>query len=241
MTETITTNQVKKTTDYGQFIYLAGNRTVAKSHVQDLIKSFEKSPELAGLRPMLVNEKMEIIDGQHNLQACEALELPVHYVVVPGLTLETAQLLNAYQRPWKFMDYAHSYAMGGNQNYATLIKFTHEYSVPAAVLAVYLAGGRNKGASKRFKSGDFVIGDAKVAETKLDMLSDFEFVSDFWNSGPFAMAFWNVLKFDGYDHKRMITGAKGAGVRRQGTRVDYLRELEKAYNFGKPSSNIRFF
>ncbi len=221
--------EVKQTTDYGQFKYLIGNRSVNKKHVQELIKSFEKTPELANLRPILVNENLEIIDGQHNLQASEALKRLVSYVVVPGLTLETAQLLNAYQKPWNLVDYA------------KILDMCEEYKVSISTAAIYLAGGQARGRARYFKLGEFVIADEAIARERIEMLTDFSEFGSWWSTRSFVIAFWTVVKFDNYDHQRLLEGARNSMLRRQSTRIDYLRDMERAYNFGRPASSVRFF
>ena len=59
-------NQVIKTNDYNTFKVMPGNRPVNKLHVRRLSKSMEEKHLMS---PILVNEKMQVIDGQHRLEA----------------------------------------------------------------------------------------------------------------------------------------------------------------------------
>lgn len=56
---------VYETNDYSQFKRLVGYRELKESHVQKLIKSFQKNGEF--LNPIIVNEKMEIIDAHSTI------------------------------------------------------------------------------------------------------------------------------------------------------------------------------
>lgn len=70
--------------------------------------------------PIIVNEKYEVIDGQHRLEAFRALAIPVDYIMVKGAGIEECRLLNRKQGNWTTLDYLKSYARGGNKNYIRL-------------------------------------------------------------------------------------------------------------------------
>lgn len=150
---------VRTTTDYGQFKYIESNRPVSKEHVQRLVTSFEKNPSLIATRPILVNENLEIIDGQHRLQACMFLRIPVHYIVAEGTDIAAAQTMNAIQRNWNIMDYARSYALAGNEHYRTFLNYIDEYPIPATTLMYYLLGKQAKFANREFRMGKFKVQD----------------------------------------------------------------------------------
>ena len=57
-------NQVCETTNYSMFSYMVGNREVVHKHVLNLAKSIKvKDLEI----PIIVNEMMQVCDGQHRL------------------------------------------------------------------------------------------------------------------------------------------------------------------------------
>ena len=67
--------------NYTKFTLLDDNRDINDVHVEALAKSMKKSGQLM---PIIVNENLEVLDGQHRLKACELLGLPVAYVVNIG-------------------------------------------------------------------------------------------------------------------------------------------------------------
>ena len=57
--------QVKETKNYSMFTTIGGNRPLNELHLNRLKKSMEE--ELL-ISPIIVNEKHEVIDGQHRLR-----------------------------------------------------------------------------------------------------------------------------------------------------------------------------
>ena len=70
---------VKSTTKYKIFKKLLANREVTQTRVNNIIDSIQRVGYVTS--PIIVNEKMEIIDGQGRLEALQELNLPVeiHY------------------------------------------------------------------------------------------------------------------------------------------------------------------
>lgn len=231
------------TTDYSKFRYIHSNRAVVKRHVGLLVESFDKNPQLIATRPVLVNEDFEVIDGQHRLQACEALGIPVHYIMAPGLDIATAQLMNALQRPWTVMDYANSYSLAGYEDYREFLKMLDEYKLPTTVLMIFAFGRRGHGLAAKFRKGMFVLDEDKARmRERLDMLESFGSFFDHWKDYNFAMAAWTIFQIEGYSQKRMLSNMKDQPLLRQPSRKDYLRTMEAIYNRNVlASKQTRFF
>lgn len=115
--------EVYVTSDYSQFKRLEGNRDPRSS------KAIIESIKAIGYidNPILVNEKMEVIDGQNRLEALKQLEMPVYYHIVEGIGADEAVRLNIGRSNWKTLDYVKSYAERGNESYQKLLNF-HELS-----------------------------------------------------------------------------------------------------------------
>lgn len=110
--------KVYQTRDYSKFKKLLGNREVTPSR----LTSIEESIIRIGYQPspMIVNEKFEVIDGQGRLAACEALSLPVYYVIKKGLTIDDCISMNMKMENWKTADYIKAYADRGFPAYIKL-------------------------------------------------------------------------------------------------------------------------
>lgn len=168
-------NEIKtySTTDYSIFKRMNGNRSINKNNVKNIIKNIQES----GLKPsiIIVNEKMEVIDGQHRLEALRFLGLPVNYQIWEGLTLKDCVALNISAKKWTFLDYAKSYADMGLEDYIDLLEFCEEYpnlslSCIATVLSKSSYGGK---ITSLITSGDFRITESKSkCFTQLNIISD---------------------------------------------------------------------
>lgn len=239
---------VQMTYQYSMFKTMPANRSVSKTHIQELIDSFYEHPELVALDPVLVNEYNEIVDGQHRVRACEVLEYPVFYIRQAGIKVSTAQLLNGLQRPWKLIDYVYSYAQGDYTDYKIFYNLVQDYDLPPSVLLKYIIGHkRNLYQSKNFKLGKFKIEDTiPVIRRRLDFLSSFGRFGSYTRSQTFARALLQAMRKvgDSYDNNRMVEGYRALSLGSRGPTTDYLRDLEQAYNRNiSPNSKsyVRFF
>ena len=110
--------KVYTTNDHSKFKHLEGNREVTTIRAKKIRNSIEKNGYI--FNPIIVNEKMEIIDGGGRQQTLEEMGLPVDYIVRPGLSVKDCQALNSASSTWKQIDYINSYADLGNINYIYL-------------------------------------------------------------------------------------------------------------------------
>ena len=117
---------IRETKNYGQFKKLLGNRDVTSSRVNSIKESILR----IGYQPIpiLVNEKMEVIDGKGRLKAVEDLGLPILYTVKKGLTIEDCISMNIKMKNWTEIDYIKCYAERGNENYKRLYNTISKYS-----------------------------------------------------------------------------------------------------------------
>lgn len=108
------------TRNYSQFSRMPGNRPVSPKHVREI----ESAAEIIGMlaEEIIVNEKFEILDGQHRFEVLKKYGFPIRYAMFKGLGVGQCTELNINQRNWTLMDYVSSYAEAGNINYIRLNK-----------------------------------------------------------------------------------------------------------------------
>lgn len=228
------------TRDYDQFVFLSTNRDVGSGHVETLKKEFEESGNMTQKDPVLVNEKMEIIDGQHRVEACRILGEPVYYMVVPGLTVRDARKMNILHKGWGPADYAKSYANSGDLNYIIYEQLKEEYEVPHKLLIIAVNGGEKTGMKdsnifSQFRNGDMVVRDIAKAKELLEILISVREMTGISNSA-FYVALFKVSRAEGYDHKHMLRKMAQFGDRLYrpfATAEDNLRLLEEIYNYAQ--------
>lgn len=114
-------NKVYKTNNLSMFKQIDGNRIPNIQHVRRLADSIR----VYGMKcnPILVNERMEVIDGQHRLMAAKEAESFVYYIIVDGYSLNEVHTLNLNQKNWTKKDFMEGYANMGIESYIKLRDF----------------------------------------------------------------------------------------------------------------------
>ena len=103
--------KIQSTFKYEIFQFIEGNRDI--DHEERIEKSIRKSGLL--IQPILVNQNMQIIEGQNRYQACKKLGLPIYYVIQNDIGLEEVKSLNSASKNWTTQNYIHSFAAGNRQ------------------------------------------------------------------------------------------------------------------------------
>jgi len=80
--EPMTISQVQTTMDYSMFKPIDGNRNKNELHIARLKTSMALNYLFTVI---IVNEKYEIIDGQHRFECIKDLGLPLYYIMCKGL------------------------------------------------------------------------------------------------------------------------------------------------------------
>lgn len=225
------------TKDYKQFKTVKGNRGTSKSHIKKLKEAIQAKPSIIEFNPILVNEKMEIIDGQHRKEAISELGLPIHYLKVKGLTLDDVQALNSGKKNWSPLDFAKAYAVNGNQNYSTYLVHRDKFGFNHDVTVQY-CGFPNANTGASFTAGNFQAGkDQELVFKYSQQLVDISKFVDhaFYRTTAFALL--SMFQNPDYDHKHMLKRLEAQGhlVQRYPRKEEAIRELAAYYNKHKKS------
>ena len=232
--------QIFYTTDYGIFNELFGNRDVNENHVKKLIKSMkEEYLEI----PIQVNEKMEVIDGQHRLAACKELGLPIYYMICKGSGLDQTQRQNAIIKTWDGNDTLTSYCKKGFSNYLVIKSFVEEFNFTInqslTILNLNLAAGD---VNVHFKKGTFQVKNlhkSKVAAKKLIRLREIVALND---AIIFRAFFHLITKCEQFDVDYFIEKMKyqSQKFKKQRDVKLQIEVIEDIYNFRNRSKvNLR--
>lgn len=228
-TTTMTTRTIKSTTDYTKFSLMESNRKVYKPHVKRLIAFFEFFPRSAEWLPILVNEKMQIADGQHRFHALQELGLPVSYIEVDGLSIDDARRLNAGAKPWTPMDYALCFCGLGSNPYCFYVELKKKYRFNHDILMRFVALD-DPITGEAFRQGRLTAPDKKRTTTLCDALSILQKIT---NNPHRSLAFaFKELYDEGADVSKVLKEIENHY--KQGKRIepfkdveDYLRSLRK--------------
>ena len=121
-----TAYNVYVTKDYSIFRRLVGNRDIPESRISKIVESIQTIGWIHN--PIIVNEKMEVIDGQGRLTALQRLKMPVEYIVAEGAGNKECIYMNMNMVNWKLPDFIKSYAEQGNENYQRLLGLMEKYA-----------------------------------------------------------------------------------------------------------------
>jgi hypothetical protein len=234
----------QQTTDYKMFKLMGGNRRISKRRVDTIGRSMALHPEIFKIRPILVNEKFEIIDGQHRFNAAKKLGIPVWYEIAEGIGHDEALQLNQNQANWTLIDYARSYAHAGLQDYKDYLKVLENHpGFPTHIIMQYIGGNKKNNASE-FRAGQFKATTIVIGEVYLDYLKDVAQYETKAKLQTAARALFKVFQTEGYDHDRLLSKfaiAPQGLFKPYGTMQEVLRSVEDIYNWKQQRDILRFY
>ena len=155
-------NDIITTSDYTIFHKMKGNRDVEPKRVRMLVNSIKKIGWISN--PIIVNRKMEIIDGQGRFEALKELGLPIEYHIVENAGLDSCRVMNANMKAWGTNDYVMSYAESGNENYKKASYLMAYFKVPLETVLMAKGmdiSGRN---FEKMRNGDLVFTEVEYIQ-----------------------------------------------------------------------------
>lgn len=224
---------VQSTYDYGRFKLILGNRNV--SSVKKILKSIDTVGQL--ITPIIVNEKYEIIDGQHRYQAWKERNLPIYYIVCDGYGIKECIAMNTTSENWKSEDYINCYAEYGLFDYVALRSFENKYAgkLSKIVIRAAAAGYYGKSSVDAIKNGTYKLAEHESEiEKELDYLSMFDIPRSLRGN---AQLIYYILRFcyeyEDVDNAKLYKQWQEAGSQIQGvTDIKSAAEaVERVYNY----------
>ena len=229
---------VYTTTDYSIFKRLSGNRDIPESRISKIVESIQTVGWVHN--PIIVNEKMEVIDGQGRLTALQRLKLPIEYVIAEGTGTEECIYMNMNMVNWKLPDFIKSYAEQGNENYQRLLSLLERYAngnLNIISTAVYRIS--------QSKHRDIKDGTLQLTEEQYRAaIPRLEFITPLLNKldakklpGSFITLMQTLTYY--YDYPEVDKARLAYGVEKYiynatpwVTNPDCEKEVEAAYNYG---------
>lgn len=234
----------KITSDYSIFKKREDNREdgINRGHVHSLMRSIEKKNNMEK-NPIIVNEDMEIISGQHRLEACKNLGLPVPYIIDKTASPED-MLIYGICRRWTLSDILNFYVRNGNQNYIKLRDFIKESGLKMSV-CISLVVGHKKKESDIFKLGEYVfecpfeMKDISFAKDIVALIRAVNTYTAYLDTSKFWMALMALVSHADYNHARCMRNLQSQiyKVGPKARKSDYKKMFCNLYNF-KHSSKI---
>ena len=134
------------------------NREVPQSNINALKKSIQKNNALY-LKPITIDNKYYIIDGQTRYKACQELNMPFYVDIVNSMEWSNEDLIsiNTTQRNWKLQDYLRYYVKFNTDSYIAFEQFLklHKHITIQMLIAIFnKTNSRSHLNSKIFKNGE---------------------------------------------------------------------------------------
>lgn len=240
---------VYKTHKYDVFKIMDDNRTLNLLHVKRLVQSFRDQYLVC---PIIVNEKFQVIDGQHRLKACTELGIPVYYIIMPGYGIHEVQILNTNQKNWNQMDFLKMYCEQGRQEYIEVKKFMDEFQdfgIAATLSLIKLQSsnktqgtlGGKKVHMKDFEEGKLKIPNITKSYIYARKIMDFQPYYKEYYRGAFVSAVIPLFSNKVYNHKEMLHKLENCPdeikIKDAKKIVGYRLQLEEIYNYKRQREN----
>ena len=231
---------IHKTQDYDIFNTLKGNRDLNISHKEKLKKSFKKDYLIS---PIIVNEKYEIIDGQHRFNAARDLDYPIYYILINGYSLEEVKILNTNTKNWKREDYLNAYCDLGYKEYIKFKKFYNDIKEFTIGSAERIAAGHQSDNMLDFRSGKFKFKNILDAYDTAQKILMFKPYYNGYNRNTFVGAVMKLIKNENYNHAQMIhkLSLNPSILVDCANTSQYVLLLEDIYNYkSRNKTNLRY-
>lgn len=231
---------ISKTKQYDLFVFRDDNRErIDQAHVKRLIESI-RARNLLELRPIVVNEKMEIIDGQHRVLAAKALQVEIYYQVEKKLEAKDIILMNI-NKSWSMGDFLNFYCNHHYPEYLKLRDFMKKHNLILKV-ALNIAMGQTHVGYQDFKDGSFIFND-ETLDGELDICWDtINYIKKLNGHSPYTSSnrFWKALlklaRHPDFDANKWRTNLSKMveNFCAKASVDDYISMMQHVYNYRNP-------
>lgn len=238
--EPMVSNQVHTTTDYFLFKPIDGNRNKNLLHINRLKKSMAQNYLFTVI---IVNEKYEIIDGQHRFDVIQELKLPLNYIICKGYGLNEVHILNANSKTWNSDDYLEGYCNLGYEDYLIYKEFKNKYQFGHNECMRLLTGHLHGSSVKEFHEGKLKINNYKEAKKYADLILLIKPYFSEYKRRSFINAMITLFKNDNFEFSEFLQKLK---IQPTALNVcndveQYITLIEEIYNYKRRIKvNLRF-
>ena len=236
--------KIYETTNYGMFRFRQDNRVVTDANVNALVKSIKT---MGQRHPIAVDASYRVQDGQHRLQACKALGIPVTYIIDEKSmsTNEIAELQHASKK-WNNEDYAHSFSISDDNGedyrlYQEFMKKYPEFSHTIAVMLLVNKTYTNKGTDDTFRTGQFKVKNYSKAKIIAETLKELAQYYNGYSRRGFVLAIMTLLNNPDFNFDRLMRKMPKLCRRLHdfSKTEDYINVLTEIYNW-KETKKVYF-
>jgi len=244
---TLIKNKFFETTDYNRFKKTRGNRPVDPTHVEQLKKLIAEKDLYD---PIRVNKNMEVIDGQHTLEARKQLDLKVPYIIMDSDDPLDVARLNTGRKNWSMVNYLDQHCARNKMDYKICKQKMQQFGINVAEAVVLLLKQTSLWSriSHDFKTGQFVIPAGGIEHcdrigARLMQLKKYfygmESVKNKTLKRSMVCSYIVADRHPKFDPKRFLTACKtrSSWFLTGTSTADYVAIIERIYNAGLAPKN----
>ena len=251
-------NVVYKTNDLSVFQEIKGNRPPNPQHIRRLVGSIKDNGLLCN--PILVNERLEVIDGQHRLLAAKESKSEIYYIVLNGYNLKEVHALNLNQKNWTKKDFMDGYAEMDIESYSKLREFTKKhknFNIGNCIAMCSNLVGQSNGISHKyradskntsnikevFEEGTWIGKDFELADENANKLKMIKRYYDGYNRTTFVAVMLGLFKNNEFNFVEFLSKLKIQPQKMQhcANTTQYRLLIEDIYNFRRREKvNLRY-
>jgi DNA-binding Lrp family transcriptional regulator len=238
-------NSIYKTTNYSMFKFRKDNRTISEGHVRNLSQKMKEKGWIAGSYAV-INERGEIIDGQHRITAAIKANVPVFYTIESKTSFDNIQDLNQGQKNWTKGDHIHGWVIKENENYVTLDRYLKKFPEFKLTEMLMFLNNTSKSVTKEeFENGEFKVRSLNVANQWINNFQKLEpYFEKGYSKSIFVRAMLRVMKKDQFNFDEFLhkVSVRPGMIHMCGTVDQYIEMIETIYNYNRRGGkiNLRF-
>jgi len=217
--------------DYSKFVLSELNRD--PSHYRKVLESI-KTNDYTQYQPILVDKKMNIVDGQNRFLACKELGLPIYFIISREIHIYAAADINQASKNWSMQDFVQHYSKRGKENYTKMLDLCAKYGQRISTIAQFgkYSNGVNSH-TENVKRGDFYFRDDVDIDGFFSHLATFQKYYSFSKNDRFVKALLKMYMHKDYSVDVMENKLRiASGIVNDQPKVDLmLSELLKLYNY----------
>lgn len=236
---------IQKTKDYDIFKFRDDNKERIKQAHVNRLKNSIISRNLLQMRPIIVNEDYEILDGQHRLLAAKSLGVDIYYQVEKNMQPNDIITMNVAKQ-WLLTDYLNFYCVNKYPEYIKLKEFVLKNELSLKTI-MNLSVGRSDAAVDDFKSGKFefknelIEKEVDICKSTISYIRKANGYSPYLDSGRFWQSLIKMIRHPDFDLYRWENNFKRLTDKflPKSSVKEYLKTLQYVYNY-KHTDRVRF-
>lgn len=234
-------NQVYKTEDYSIFQFSKFNRNVIES------KEMLEQAKDGFVAPIIVNENMVVIDGQHRLKHAEKAGVPVEFIIKKGLSEHDIVRMNTVQKKWSLLNHIEAHANEGLEEYIKLINLLNNKNYTGNITAVTTVATfemDSQRARPKIIGGNFKFRNFDITVKFLEYLAFFKEKTKLSYKTKLTLAIFELFQIKKIDTNRLISKVISTGLAddlqtKTLDLTDAKKQLIDAYNHGLGEESVR--